>query len=63
MCAGLRWISDLLPITRNKMISFIIIKEENKDEVLDRLLVKMPEADFEYATEIIDSRPLDEECE
>ena len=45
------------------MISFIIIKEENKDEVLDRLLVKMPEADFEYATEIIDSLPLDEECE
>lgn len=45
------------------MLSFIIINEENKDDILDRLLVKMPEADLEYATEIIDSLLFDDECE
>lgn len=45
------------------MISFIIIKEENKDEMLDRLMLKMPEADLEYMCEIVDSLLSDDECE
>jgi len=45
------------------MISFTIINEENKEEILDRLLVKMPEADGEYASEIIDSLLAYGECE
>ena len=45
------------------MISFIIINKENKDEILDRLMLQMPEADFEYMSEIVDSLLSDDECE
>jgi RimJ/RimL family protein N-acetyltransferase len=48
---------------RNKMISFTIINEENKEELLDKLLLKMPEADGDYASEIIDSLLEDDGCE
>lgn len=45
------------------MLSFNIINEHNKDEILDSLLVKMPEADGEYMAEIVESLLEDGECE
>lgn len=45
------------------MLTFDILTKENADEIIDRLLVKMPEADVDYVGEIIQSLLLDEECE
>ena len=45
------------------MLSFKIINEENKDEILDGLIIGMPGADSEYMSEIVDSLLEDEGCE
>lgn len=45
------------------MLSFKIINEDNRDEVIDRLSLAIPDADCEYMCEIIDSLLDDGECE
>ena len=45
------------------MLSFKIIDENNKEEVLDRLLLSIPDADMDYVGEIADSLLEDCDCE
>lgn len=45
------------------MLSFKIVNEENREELLDALTIGMPDADGEYMSEIIDSLLEDGECE
>ena len=45
------------------MLSFRIVNEENKDEILDSLMMTMPQADGEYMSEILDSLLDDTACE
>lgn len=45
------------------MLSFKILTEENKEEILDSLILTMPDSDGEYMSEIADSLLLDGESE
>lgn len=45
------------------MLSFNVLTEENKDGLIDRISIAMPESDYEYICEIVDSLLEDSECE
>lgn len=45
------------------MLSFKILNEENRDEILDRLTLEMPDADGDYMVEIADSLLENDDCE